>query len=487
MSAPIMSQPVTIPVFGSTSTQQQQPTQQQGSGEWYMDDGGQDMDFDLLAEYLLEEPGSSQTGGFDFNADFVVSPEQSVDGAGESGVAQARDIITQHAATIASTPAPAAPTPAAPAPKTQVVQYVPVAAPPPLVMSPPPQIAAQGMAVPQTIPQYIPQQTTMAPAPSTATTQRAPGRSAQKKTGETKRRRPNPPEVAAQGLINTSYMTNGTANMSPAVVAAAAAAAAMQGRGRKKTQAQIDRRRERNRILARRTRLRKKFFFESLQKEVTELQKENAALRDIVRTEIEGDEGRQLLEQCNAARKLPREVLEACGENPDLDQEDFNLVTSIQQSQHSFVITDPSLQDNPIVFASDDFLTLTGYSRDDVLGRNCRFLQGPNTSKEKVDLIRKGVATGEDVSVTLVNYTADGTPFWNKLFVAALRDAQNNIVNFIGVIVKVASPEPGDPDFGKPLSPEDENKTDGDADGTVKAIEGAVEAAVAAAPTVLSG
>jgi len=66
MSAPIMSQPVTIPVFGSTSTQQQQPTQQQGSGEWYMDDGGQDMDFDLLAEYLLEEPGSSQTGGFDF-------------------------------------------------------------------------------------------------------------------------------------------------------------------------------------------------------------------------------------------------------------------------------------------------------------------------------------------------------------------------------------------------------------------------------------
>jgi len=240
-----------------------------------------------------------------------------------------------------------------------------------------------------------------------------------------------------------------------------------------------------------RTRLRKKFFFESLQKEVVELQKENAALRDIARTEIEGDEGRELLEQCNASRKLPREVLEACGENPDLDQEDFNLVTSIQQSQHSFVITDPSLQDNPIVFASDDFLTLTGYSREDVLGRNCRFLQGPDTSKEKVDLIRKGVAIGEDVSVTLVNYTADGTPFWNKLFIAALCDAQNNIVNFIGVIAKVASPEPGDPDFGKPLSTEAESEerseSEADADGTVKAIEGAVTAAVAAAPSVLSG
>jgi hypothetical protein len=70
MLAPIMSQPVTIPIFGSTSTQQQQQTQQQqfgGSGEWYMDDGEQDMDFDLLAEYLLEEnPGTSHTGGFDF-------------------------------------------------------------------------------------------------------------------------------------------------------------------------------------------------------------------------------------------------------------------------------------------------------------------------------------------------------------------------------------------------------------------------------------
>lgn len=451
-----------------------------------MDDGEQDMDFDLLAEYLLEENPASHTGGFDFNTDFVVSPEQSVVGAGDSGAAQARDIITQHAATISSAPAMSQPQ------KTQVVQYAPVAAPPALVMSP--QIAAQGMAVPQTIPQYISQQPApMAPAPATTQPQtRVPTRTVQqKKTGstvETKRRRINPPEVAPQGLINTSYMTNGTTNMSPAVVAAAAAAAAMQGRGRKKTQAQIDRRRERNRILARRTRLRKKFFFESLQKEVIELQRENVALRDIVRTEIEGEEGRTLLEECNAARKLPREVLEACGENPDLDQEDFNLVTSIQQSQHSFVITDPSLRDNPIVFASDDFLTLTGYSREDVLGRNCRFLQGTNTCKEKVDHIRKGLATGEDVSVTLVNYTADGTPFWNKLFIAALRDAQNNIVNFIGVIVKVASPEPGDSDFGKSLGieSEDREQSESDADGTVKAIEGAVDAAVAAV-TTLSG
>jgi PAS domain S-box-containing protein len=277
----------------------------------------------------------------------------------------------------------------------------------------------------------------------------------------------------------------------PVIADPAAVAAALQGRGRKKTQAQIDRRRERNRILARRTRLRKKFFFESLQKEVMDLQRENSALKDIVRSQLDCEEGRQLLDQCDATDKLPEGVMEACGElSADMDKQDFNLIKSIQSSQHSFVITDPSLQDNPIVFASDDFLSLTGYSREDVLGRNCRFLQGDETSKEKVDEIRKAVATGDDVSVTLVNYTADGAPFWNKLFIAALRDAQNNIVNFIGVVVKVASPEPGDPEFGKMIAEEmydeDEDEYDMDVEGTVKAIEGAVDAAVAAAPSVLS-
>jgi PAS domain S-box-containing protein len=184
--------------------------------------------------------------------------------------------------------------------------------------------------------------------------------------------------------------------------------------------------------------------------------------------------------------------MEACGElSNDMDQEDFNLIKSIQQSQHSFVITDPSLHDNPIVFASDDFLSLTGYAREEVLGRNCRFLQGSETSKDKVDLIRKGLATGDDVSVTLVNYTAEGIPFWNKLFLAALRDAQNNIVNFIGVVVKVASPEPSDPEYGKRIEEDlnDDSFDDMqmDAEGTLQGIEAAVDAAVTSAPTVLSG
>mmetsp|Transcript_20370 Transcript_20370/g.23612 ORF Transcript_20370/g.23612 Transcript_20370/m.23612 type:complete len:513 (-) Transcript_20370:269-1807(-) len=272
--------------------------------------------------------------------------------------------------------------------------------------------------------------------------------------------------------------------------------------GRQKSQAQIDRRRERNRILARRTRLRKKFFFESLQKDVTDLQKENLALKEIVRKRFEESKGNEILVSCNANEKVPQVVLEQCGDPSLLTRQDFNLMSSVKDSQRAFVITDPSLQDNPIVYVSEGFLELSGFPSEQVLGRNCRFLQGPETSQKKVDEIRQGLSVGDDVSVTFINYCADGTPFWNKLFIAALRDAQNNIVNYIGVSVKVAGPGPGDIEEGKVLpgafaegedgrnaTNEDLMDSNGyapvDADAAMMDIEGAVTAAVAAAPNVV--
>jgi hypothetical protein len=99
-----------------------------------------------------------------------------------------------------------------------------------------------------------------------------------------------------------------------------------------------------------------------------------------------------------------------------------------------------------------------------------------------VEQVRKAVANGQDCSVTMINYKADGTAFWNKLFIAPLRDAQNNIVNFIGVIVKVAAPEPGDVEAGKLLPGQTEGDVDAtnsdDAEEAVQTIGGAMSMAV---------
>jgi len=261
--------------------------------------------------------------------------------------------------------------------------------------------------------------------------------------------RPAVPSTSAATMVEHRHAVppqtvarNGAKRPAPVVLEA-------NGQRRPKSEAQMSRRRERNRILAKRTRLRKKFFFEGLQKEVMDLQRENNALKDIVRRNLDQTVADHILKDANV--ELPSIVLENCGDATELDRQDFSLMKSLQSSQQCFVITDPSLQDNPIVYASEGFLNVTGYTREEVLGRNCRFLQGTDTSPQKVEMIRKAVASGDDVSVCIANYTADGTAFWNQLFIAALRDVENNIVNFVGVLVKVAGPGPDDPEYGKIL------------------------------------
>uniref|UniRef100_A0A7S3QM73 LOV domain-containing protein n=3 Tax=Dunaliella TaxID=3044 RepID=A0A7S3QM73_DUNTE len=99
----------------------------------------------------------------------------------------------------------------------------------------------------------------------------------------------------------------------------------------------------------------------------------------------------------------------------------------------AFVLSNPHLPDCPIVFVSEPFLKLTGYSREQVVGRNCRFLQGPGTSPAEVQKIRDAMASEKPVTVTLLNYTADGKPFWNLLHVAPIRDAGGQVAYYIGV------------------------------------------------------
>ena len=195
--------------------------------------------------------------------------------------------------------------------------------------------------------------------------------------------------------------------------------------------------RSRNREHAKRSRVRKKFLLESLQQSVEALQKENDTLKHAIKTHLP-EEADNMLVGCSNGRSSS--VIANCAENATktLDDPDYSLVKALQTAQLNFVISDPSYPDNPIVFASSGFLELTGYTLDQVLGRNCRFLQGPDTDPKCVEKIRRGIEKGEDTSCVLLNYRADGTSFWNQFFIAGLRDGNGNIVNHLGVQCKVS-------------------------------------------------
>jgi len=194
--------------------------------------------------------------------------------------------------------------------------------------------------------------------------------------------------------------------------------------------------REKNREHAKRSRVRKKFLLESLQKSAHALQVENERLKMAIREHVSA-EADELLAICAGGGPtiIARNTKEA---TTKLDDPDYSLVKALQTAQQNFVISDPSLPDNPIVYASQGFLILTGYTLDQVLGRNCRFLQGPATDPGAVDIIRNGIEKGKDTTVCLLNYRADGTTFWNQFFVAALRDGEGKTVNYLGVQCKVS-------------------------------------------------
>ena len=102
------------------------------------------------------------------------------------------------------------------------------------------------------------------------------------------------------------------------------------------------------------------------------------------------------------------------------------------QTRMAICLTDPNQDDAPIVFANRAFRELTGYSDEEILGRNCRFLQGPDTNRAAVARLRAALES-EDVIVTeLLNYRKDGTPFWNALHIGPIYGADGQLIYFFG-------------------------------------------------------
>ena len=106
---------------------------------------------------------------------------------------------------------------------------------------------------------------------------------------------------------------------------------------------------------------------------------------------------------------------------------------AIQAVSEGILITDANQPDNPIVFAGHGFERMTGYPADDVMGKNCRFLQGDDTDLDTVTALRAAVHDGRECTVEILNYKRDGTPFWNALSITPVRDDWGKVVQFVGV------------------------------------------------------
>ncbi|GHE44619.1 hypothetical protein GCM10017764_29800 [Sphingobacterium griseoflavum] len=97
------------------------------------------------------------------------------------------------------------------------------------------------------------------------------------------------------------------------------------------------------------------------------------------------------------------------------------------------VITDARLSDNPIIYLNKAFEKMTGYSATEVIGRNCRFLQGKDRQQEGRSTLRAAMRLGREASVEIKNYTKDGRHFWNELHISPIRNKSGTITHFIGV------------------------------------------------------
>jgi diguanylate cyclase (GGDEF)-like protein/PAS domain S-box-containing protein len=114
-------------------------------------------------------------------------------------------------------------------------------------------------------------------------------------------------------------------------------------------------------------------------------------------------------------------------------QENSQLAAAISHIGTGVTLSDPTLPDNPIIFVNPGFTAITGYTAEAVLGKNCRFLQGPETDPDMMRAMRQAIAQHQPFTGTLLNYRQDGTPFWNELTLSPVFDSNGTLINFVGL------------------------------------------------------
>ncbi len=105
---------------------------------------------------------------------------------------------------------------------------------------------------------------------------------------------------------------------------------------------------------------------------------------------------------------------------------------AVETTRMPMTVTDPYLPDNPIIFANNAFIHMTGYAREEIVGRNCRFLQGPETDQAVLQEVREAIAGKREFAAEILNYRKNGSTFWNALFISPVFDRTGKLLYFFG-------------------------------------------------------
>jgi PAS domain S-box-containing protein len=112
------------------------------------------------------------------------------------------------------------------------------------------------------------------------------------------------------------------------------------------------------------------------------------------------------------------------------EHRDDIFFAAIETTRMPMLVSDPRKPDNPIVFANRAFLSMSGYAAEEILGHNCRFLQGPDTDRATVAAVREAIEDRREISTEILNYRKDGTSFWNALYVSPVYNQNKELVYF---------------------------------------------------------
>lgn len=197
-----------------------------------------------------------------------------------------------------------------------------------------------------------------------------------------------------------------------------------------------DKRRERNKIFARKTRMKRKLELEELRDRVCHLKMENEALKGIFDNHtISTTECDDILLKIDL--QLPNNTSSNTHMISKLKDGESKLLSNLLKNERSFCISSAVAPDCPLVYVSPGFCKLTGYEASNTIGKNCRFLQGIDTDLEQVTKINSALKSYREFEIVVRNYKKNGEAFWNLLQVVPMKDYNGLMTLIIGVQTEV--------------------------------------------------